>query len=62
MNWLILTHTQRWRVNKRTTGQGHLCQGRYKSFLCQNDNHFLILARYIERNALKANLVSKAEE
>jgi len=62
MNWLTLTHTQRWHVSKRTTGQGHLYQGRYKSFLCQNDNHFLALVRYVERNALKANLVKRAEE
>ncbi len=62
MNWLTLTHTQRWHVDKKTTGQGHLYQGRYKSFLCQNDNHFLTLVRYVERNALRANLVSKAEE
>ena len=62
MNWLTLTHTQRWHARKRTTGQGHLYQGRYKSFLCQDDNHFLTLVRYVERNALKANLVDKAEE
>ena len=62
MNWLTLTHTQRWHVSKKTTGQGHLYQGRYKSFLCQNDNHFLVLVRYVERNALRANLVSSAEE
>jgi len=31
MNWLTLTHTQRWHAIKRTTGQGHLYQGRYKS-------------------------------
>ena len=23
MNWLTLTHTQRWHVSKKTTGQGH---------------------------------------
>ncbi len=62
MNWFTLTHTQRWHASKKTTGQGHLYQGRYKSFLCQNDNHFLTLVRYVERNALKANLVTKAEE
>jgi len=61
MGWLTLTHTQRWHAIKKTTGQGHIYQGRYKSFLCQNDDYFLVLARYVERNALKANLVSKAE-
>ena len=62
MNWLTLTHTQRWHVSKKTTGQGHLYQGRYKSFLCQNDNHFLALVRYVETNALRSNLVNKAEK
>lgn len=62
MNCLTLTHTQRWHANKKTTGQGHLYQGRYKSFLCQDDDHFLSLIRYIERNALRANLVNRAEE
>ncbi len=61
MNWLTLTHTQRWHVIKKTTGQGHLYQGRYKSFICQDDAHFLTLVRYVERNSKKANLVKKAE-
>ena len=61
MNWLTLTHTQRWHASRKTTGQGHLYQGRYKSFLCQSDNHFITLVRYVERNAKKANLVKKAE-
>ncbi|MCG2687426.1 transposase [Candidatus Parcubacteria bacterium] len=62
MGWLTNTHTRRWHTAKKTIGQGHLYQGRYKSFLCQNDKHFLILVRYVERNAKKANLVKKAED
>lgn len=61
MGWLANTHTRRWHTEKGTIGQGHLYQGRYKSFLCQDDNHFFTLARYVERNARKANLVKKAE-
>lgn len=61
MGWLTNTHTRRWHTEKGTTGQGHLYQGRYKSFLCQDDNHFLALVRYVERNAKRANLVKKAE-
>ena len=61
MSWLANTHTRRWHVTKDTVGQGHLYQGRYKSFLCQSDRHFLILVRYVERNAKKANLVRKAQ-
>lgn len=61
MGWLSNTHTRRWHSEKGTIGQGHLYQGRYKSFICQDDHHFLTLARYVERNAKKANLVKKAE-
>jgi len=61
MAWVTNTHTKRWHAVKKTTGQGHLYQGRYKSFLCQKDGHFLTLVRYVERNAKKANLVKKAE-
>ncbi len=61
MGWLTNTHTRRWHTRTGTIGQGHLYQGRYKSFLCQEDSHFLTLVRYVERNALKANLVKKAE-
>ena len=61
MGWVTNTHTRRWHTEKDTIGQGHLYQGRYKSFLCQDDNHFLALARYVERNAKRANLVKKAE-
>jgi putative transposase len=61
MAWLSNSHTKRWHSFKKTTGQGHLYQGRYKSFLCQKDNHFLALVRYVERNAKKAHLVKKAE-
>jgi len=61
MSWMTNTHTRRWHVMKRTIGQGHLYQGRYKSFLCQTDSHFLTLVRYVERNAKKANLVRRAE-
>jgi putative transposase len=61
MGWLANTHTRRWHVSKHTVGEGHLYQGRYKSFICQKNNHFLTLARYVERNAKQANLVKKAE-
>jgi putative transposase len=61
MSWLTNTHTRRWHVVKNTVGEGHLYQGRYKSFICQQDDHFLTLVRYVERNAKQANLVKKSE-
>jgi len=62
MGWLTNTHTRRWHTKKNTVGEGHLYQGRYKSFICQEDEHLLTLNRYVERNALKANLVKKAQD
>lgn len=60
--WLTLTHTQRWHAHRRSTGSGHLYQGRFKSFPIQENEHFYTVARYVERNALRANLVHRAEQ
>ena len=58
-----MTYTQRWHESRhRTAGTGHLDQGRFKSFPVQSDEHFLTVCRYVERNALLANLVARAED
>jgi putative transposase len=62
MRWPAMTHTQRWHAHQRTAGTGHLYQGRYKSFSVQSDEHLLTVCRYVKGNALKANLVERAEE
>ena len=62
MQWLTLTHTQRWHAAHETTGTGHLYQGRFKSFPIEQDKHYLTVCRYVERNALRAGLVSLAED
>jgi putative transposase len=59
--WLSMTHTQRWHSQHKTIGSGHLYQGRYKSFPVQTNAYLLRLFRYVERNALRAKLVKKAE-
>lgn len=59
--WLTLSHTQYYRKLTGTVGCGHLYQGRYKSFVVASDGHFLKLCKYVERNALRAGLVKKAE-
>ncbi len=61
MAWLTLTHTQRWHAQHQSVGSGHLYQGRFKSFPVQTDEHFLTVCRYVERNALRAKLVKRAE-
>ena len=62
VGWLTLTHTQRWHAHRRNAGTGHLYQGRFKSFPVQEDEHFLTVCRYVERNALRADLVGRAEQ
>ena len=60
--WLTLTHTQRWHAHRKSTGSGHVYQGRFKSFPIQDDEHYYTVCRYVERNALTANLVQRAED
>lgn len=62
LRWVSLTHTMRLHAHYHTAGEGHIYQGRFKSFPIQDDDHFLTVCRYVERNALRAGLVSKAEE
>ena len=60
--WLTHTHAMRWRVAHGTVGYGHLYQGRFKSFLVERDEYLLNVCRYVERNALTAGLVERAEQ
>jgi putative transposase len=60
MHWLFCSHVGRHR--KRYTTTGRLWQGRFKAFAIQQDHHFLTVLRYVERNALAAKLVQRAEE
>jgi len=62
MQRLTITHVRRWQEHRRQVGVGHLYQGRYKSFPVQSDHHFLTVCRYVERNALRAGLVRRAED
>ena len=62
MRWLTVTHTQRRHAAHRTAGTGALYQGRFKSFPIEEDDHLWAVLRYVERNALRANLVERAED
>ena len=62
MHWLTLTHTQRWHMAHGTTGTGHVYQGRFRSHPVESDKHYLTVCRYVERNALRAGLVNRAED
>src|SRR4029078_1496257 len=58
MRLLTVTHTQRWHAHHHFSGTGSLYQGRVKRFPIQQGGHFLMDGRYVERNALRAKLVS----
>lgn len=60
MRLLTVTHAQRYHVHFKTTGTGPVYQGRFKAFPVQCDDHFHTLARYVERNPLRARLVECA--
>lgn len=62
LRWITVTHTQRWHAHRKTSGTGPVYQGRFKSFPVQTDMHFLTVARYVERNALRAKPVARAED
>ncbi len=62
MYWVTMTHTARHHAHYHCAGSGHLYQGRYKSFPIQSDEHFFVVCRYVERNALAAGLVDSAEQ
>jgi putative transposase len=76
MRWLTVAHTQRWHAVRGSAGTGHVYQGRYKSFPIQArrisrtrreqgvidaGSSLLTVLRYVERNALRAGLVRRAE-
>jgi len=62
LRWITVTHTQRWHAHHQSAGTGPVYQGRFKSFPVQTDEHFLSVARYVERNPLRAKLVARAED
>jgi putative transposase len=59
MHWLLNTHVRRY--HRHYHSSGHLWQGRFKAFPIQHDAHLLTVLRYVERNALRAGLVKRAE-
>ncbi|MCH7547067.1 MAG: transposase [Planctomycetes bacterium] len=60
MQWLMTSHVRRYHAHHHSSG--HIWQGRFKSFIVQTDEHFLKAMRYVERNALRAGLVKRAED
>ena len=61
MRWVTGTHVRRYHRLYGLEGTGHLYQGRYTSIPVQSDRHLLAVLRYVESNAHRARLVSRAE-
>ena len=60
MQWLMTTHVRRYHRYYNSTG--HVWQGRYKSFIIQQDAHLLTVLRYVERNPVRGDLVLSAKD
>ena len=60
MQWLLTTHVRR--CLKHYGHSGCVWQGRFKAFAAQDDDHLVTVVRYVERNPLRAGLVSRAED
>lgn len=62
MHWVTTTHAVRFHKQRSTAGQGPVYQGRFKSHAIETAGHLLRVIRYVERNALAANLVHRAQD
>jgi REP-associated tyrosine transposase len=60
MQWLLTAHARRYHRHHGTTG--HVWQGRFKAFPVEDDDHLITVLRYVEHNALRAELVSRAQD
>jgi putative transposase len=60
MQWLMTSHVRQYHAHYKSSG--HVWQGRYKSFLIQEDTHFLAVMRYVEANPVRAHMVRSARE
>ncbi|MEW6374668.1 MAG: transposase [Thermodesulfobacteriota bacterium] len=56
IQWLGVSYSV-W-FNRRHQRSGHLFQGRFKSFLIENDRYFTAMCLYIHGNPLRAGIVS----
>lgn len=60
MQWLMTSHVRRYHRHYRTSG--HVWQGRFKSFIVEQDHYLLTVVRYIEGNPVRIGLVPSASD
>ena len=62
MHWLTSTHAKRFHRRRGSVGTGAVYQSRYFSRGIDEDRKVMTALRYVERNALEAGLVKRAED
>ena len=62
MRWVTSTHAGRWHHHRRTVGQGPVYQSRFHSVPIGSTAELVRTCRYVERNALTAGLVRRAQD
>jgi len=60
MQWMMTSHVRKY--HRHYGGSGHVWQGRYKSFMVQEDSHLQMVMRYIEGNPVRARMTASAKE
>ena len=60
MQWLLTSHVRRY--HRHYHGSGHVWQGRFKAFPIQDDEHYWTVLRYVERNPLRAGIVTRSQD
>jgi putative transposase len=62
MKWLTLTHTQCWHGHRHSAGTGTSTRAASSPSRSGDDGHLVTVWRYVERNALRAGMVTRAED
>jgi REP-associated tyrosine transposase len=62
LHWVETTHAVRLHRHRKTLGEGPVYQGRFKAHLIEEAGGLVRTCRYVERNALTAGLVRRAQD
>lgn len=62
MHWLSSVHAMRVRRRWNSVGSGHVYQDRFKSLPVETGVYYRNVVKYVEANASRAGLVSRAED
>ena len=62
LHWVETTHAVRLHRHRKTLGEGPIYQGRFKAHVIEEAGGLVRACRYVERNALTAGLVKRAED